>query len=118
MTAARIITGTIGSDLEPYGLGSAEVLAGDPQPTGRVFCRIENETSRLVTGVFSCQPGTMVNDLLSHETIHVLEGEVRIELDTGHAVDLVPGDVATLPKGHRATWTFKTPFKELFILSS
>lgn len=117
MANSRILTGTIHADLEPYGLGTAEILDGDPRPSGQIFCRIEQEGSRLVAGVFACQPGTIRSRLLSHETIHVLEGEVRIVLDSGDVVDLGAGDVAVLPQGETVTWIYKSSFREFFVLS-
>lgn len=53
-----------------------------------------------------------------NETIHVLEGEVMIELDDGAVLELRPGDAASFAPGSTSTWTVvRTPFKELFVLS-
>jgi uncharacterized cupin superfamily protein len=53
-----------------------------------------------------------------NETIHVLEGEVTIELDGGPRLALRPGDAASFAPGGRSTWqVVRTPFKELFVLS-
>jgi len=49
------------------------------------------------------------------ETIHVLEGEVTIEIADGPT--LKPGDLASLPAGLQATWHITAPFKELWMLS-
>ena len=51
------------------------------------------------------------------ETIHVLEGAVRIEFENRPAVELGPGDVASFPAGLEMTWRVSTPFKELWILA-
>ena len=48
------------------------------------------------------------------ETVHVLEGSVRIELEDAPALDLHPGDIASFPAGARMTWHVTTPFKELW----
>jgi uncharacterized cupin superfamily protein len=50
------------------------------------------------------------------ETIHVLEGSVRIEFEGGPPVELGPGDLASFPAGLAMTWHVSTPFKELWIL--
>jgi len=51
------------------------------------------------------------------ETIHVLEGEVTIEIADGPTLTLKPGDLASLPAGLQATWHITPPFKELWTLS-
>jgi uncharacterized cupin superfamily protein len=96
---------------------SAVTTAGDAKAR-MAKLSVAGEDERLSTvGIFACEPCTMVAELKTDETIHVLEGEARIELDNGHAVELGPGDVAVLPRGAIATWTIKTPFRELFFLS-
>jgi len=53
-----------------------------------------------------------------NETILVLEGSVRIEVEGGPTLDLGPGDVASMVAGSTATWHIvAVPFKELFVLS-
>lgn len=51
------------------------------------------------------------------ETIHILEGSVRIEIAGGPTLDLHPGDIASLPAGAVTTWHITTPFKEFWVLS-
>jgi uncharacterized cupin superfamily protein len=51
------------------------------------------------------------------ETIHILEGTVRIEIAGGPALELKAGDVASLPAGIDTTWHVATPFKEFWVLS-
>jgi uncharacterized cupin superfamily protein len=48
------------------------------------------------------------------ETIHVLEGSVRIEFEGRPPVELGPGDIASFPAGLAMTWHVSTPFKELW----
>ena len=50
------------------------------------------------------------------ETIHVLEGSVRIEFEGRPPLELRPGDLASFPAGLAMTWHVSTPFKELWIL--
>ena len=50
----------------------------------------------------------------TRETIHVLEGSVRIEFDSRPPLDLGPGDIASFPAGVAMTWHVSTPFKELW----
>jgi uncharacterized cupin superfamily protein len=51
------------------------------------------------------------------ETIHVLEGQVTIEIVGGPTVMLKPGDVASLPAGLETIWHITPPFKELWVLA-
>ena len=105
-------------ELSPYELPADSIIAGDPKARGHVVCRHESDGSRLVSGIYACSPGTVRARGSSTETIHVLEGDVSIELSNGHCIDLGPGDVAVLPAGHEATWTFHSQFKEVFVLTA
>jgi uncharacterized cupin superfamily protein len=51
------------------------------------------------------------------ETIHVLEGEVTIEIAGGPTIHLVPGDLASLPAGRETTWHITAPFKEFWVFA-
>ena len=51
------------------------------------------------------------------ETVHVLEGSVRIEFETRAPLELRPGDIASFPAGLAMTWHVSTPFKELWFFS-
>ena len=51
------------------------------------------------------------------ETIHVLEGSVRIEFEDRPPLELRQGDIASFPAGLPMTWHVSTPFKELWILA-
>ncbi len=51
------------------------------------------------------------------ETIHVLEGSVRIEIADGPTLELKPGSIASLPAGSATTWHVTTPFKEFWVLA-
>jgi uncharacterized cupin superfamily protein len=51
------------------------------------------------------------------ETVHVLEGSVRIEIADGPTFELRPGDIASLPAGAETTWHITVPFKEFWVLA-
>jgi ethanolamine utilization protein EutQ (cupin superfamily) len=51
------------------------------------------------------------------ETVHVLEGSVRIEFEDRPPLELQPGDIASFPAGLAMTWHVTTPFKELWFLA-
>lgn len=48
------------------------------------------------------------------ETLLVLEGSVRIEIEGGPTLTLKAGDMASLPQGAVTTWHLTLPFKELW----
>ena len=50
------------------------------------------------------------------ETIHILEGHVRIEFADGPDLELSAGDLASLPAGVETTWHVTPPFKELWFM--
>ena len=109
--------------LERFDPPGMTVLGEDPQ--GRTFTLAQDgpdgdgfQPGGYATGVMACSPGKVSYFLTQRETLQVLEGEVRIELDNGEVVELGPGDLATLPAGHMSTWTFKSDYKELWVLSS
>jgi ethanolamine utilization protein EutQ (cupin superfamily) len=51
------------------------------------------------------------------ETIVILEGAVRIDIDGGPTLDLKVGDIASLPAGLPTVWHVTRPFKEMFVLA-
>lgn len=106
------------AELTPWQPPHLEIVEGEPE--GRCYL-LHDETDAdgkgFQIGVFECEPAQTIYRLVSNETLYVLEGELNIALDSGDSLDLGPGDVALLPKGSVSTWTFKTRYKELFILS-
>jgi uncharacterized cupin superfamily protein len=113
----RILTGHVDrAELHPVDY-SGITVAGDPRARIARLCTEESGEWMSTVGVFECDPCTLVAPVETDETILVLDGEVRIELDNGTAVDLGPGDIAVLPRGAVATWHVKTWYKEFFVLS-
>ncbi|OJU70150.1 cupin domain-containing protein [Microbacterium sp.] len=62
-------------------------------------------------------PGPMrvVGD--ADETVHILEGRVRIEVEGQDPIELFAGASASLNKGVPATWTVLEPTVEFFVYS-
>jgi uncharacterized cupin superfamily protein len=56
--------------------------------------------------------------LPGRETLLVLQGAARIEIDGGPVLELTAGDIASLPAGARTTWYLTTPFKEFWVITS
>ena len=73
--------------------------------------------SVLLVGLWKSEPAAFPYFFGDDETIHALEGELTIELESGETVTLKPGDVASFAKGTKSTWTVVSSFKKLFIIS-
>ena len=115
--AGSILAGNLHNlRLDPVELGP-EANNGDPN--GRVghICTREDDRAVSQAGIFECDPFTLSATLSGDETVLVLEGELRIELGDGSAIDLGPGDLAMLPKGSETKFIYKTHVKELFVVT-
>ena len=51
------------------------------------------------------------------ETVHILEGSVRIEFENRPPLELRPGDIASFPANLAMTWHVSTPFKEIWFFA-
>ena len=52
------------------------------------------------------------------ETLLVLEGSARIEIEGGPTLELSPGSIASIPAGAKTTWHVTRPFKEFWVIES
>jgi len=104
------------SDFEPYPVPEDDILEGTPN--SRVhWVRPEGQGSQLV-GIFRSEPAVVRYAWEADETIHVLEGRVRIEVEGGESLDLGIGDVGSFTAGDRGLWHILEPFCELFVLTA
>lgn len=55
--------------------------------------------------------------LPARETIVVLAGSVRIEIENGPTLDLSEGDMASMPEGAVTTWYPSPDFREVWVYS-
>ena len=62
-------------------------------------------------------PGPMEVTGHADETVHILEGRVRIEPRNADALEPRAGDSASINKGVTATWTVLEPTVEFFVYS-
>mgnify|MGYP001594203736 CR=1 FL=1 len=62
-------------------------------------------------------PGAMLVVGHADETVHIVEGHVRIEPEGGEPFELTAGGSASLNKGVPATWTVLAPTVEFFVYS-
>jgi hypothetical protein len=103
------------SEFEPFPL--PEVSEGEPDAQVHWLRKEGTDGTTLMVGVFTANPSRFGYAFETDETIHILDGRVRIELDSGDVVELQPGDIASFPKGEHATWEILEPFREFFVLS-
>jgi uncharacterized cupin superfamily protein len=73
---------------------------------------IEAGLSRFVAGSDPVVKWT----LPGRETLLVLEGAARIEIEGGPTLDLRVGDIASLPMGAHTNWHLTLPFKEFWVI--
>ena len=112
VTTSEYALSTAGAeDYEPFIVGGEAV--------GEVhWIRTEGaEGATLAVGLWRSHPQAFPYPFTADETIHALEGELVIELESGERVTLRPGDVASFTKGTNSTWTVTEPFKKLFVIS-
>ena len=85
----------------------------DPEVGGEMHVLVEDETAYAGMSRFM-HSADLEWTLPERETILVLEGAARIDVDGGPTLTLQVGDMASLPKGARTTWHLTLPFKELW----
>jgi ethanolamine utilization protein EutQ (cupin superfamily) len=108
--------------MEPYpgvfvSRVSAETWELDPELGGEmhVLCSVAGAESGLSRFAEPIEPIRWT--LPARETILILEGAARIEIDEGSVLELTAGDIASLPAGARTTWHLTTPFKEFWVIA-
>ena len=81
----------------------------------------EGERPDLCTGFWFISPEQTPGPMLvvghADETVHIVEGRVRIQPEGEDAVELVAGSVASFNKGVPVTWTVLEPTVEFFVYS-
>jgi uncharacterized cupin superfamily protein len=63
------------------------------------------------------EPHAAQGELPARETIVILAGTVRIEVQDGPTLELGPGDMASMPKGAVTSWHPSTDSKEVWLYS-
>jgi uncharacterized cupin superfamily protein len=115
MADQNVLRTAVDADLEAYDFPAEAILGGAPSPRGTSVRHEPSAGGSVVAGIFALEPGTIRADVAPTETIHVLEGEIHIEFESGESIDLGPGDVALFPPGTVTTRTIKSPYKELYV---
>ncbi len=66
-------------------------------------------------GVFVSSVSTAEWTPPQRETVHIIEGSVRIEIRGGATLELQAGDIASFPAGLEMVWHITPPFKEFWV---
>ena len=86
----------------------------DPEVGGEMHVIAEVENHYAGMSRFT-RPGAPDDwTLPERETILILEGTVRIEVEGGPTLELKPGDLASIPAGARTKWHRTFPFRNLW----
>jgi uncharacterized cupin superfamily protein len=72
-------------------------------------------------GIWRCttaeQPDVHVAEFEMNETVMILSGRVRVDIEDGPSVELAPGDTASFVKGTVGHWTLIEDVEEFFVYS-
>ena len=90
----------------------------DPEVGGSVH--VLREDDAVQAGIWSApppedKPNTEIFEFPHHETVYVLTGSVRIDIDGGPMLELGPGDMASFRKGVRSVWNPSADFTEFWV---
>ncbi|MDQ4092445.1 MAG: cupin domain-containing protein [Actinomycetota bacterium] len=109
-SAEYVLSATSTDDYKPFIVGGEAI--------GEVH-RIRTEGSEgatLAVGLWRSEPQSFPYPFNSDETIHALEGELVVDLDSGQMVTLRAGDIASFAKDTKSMWIVTQPFKKLFVI--
>ena len=81
-----------------------------------VLCREAGLRAGLWRSVRGVTPEQLQWTAPSREVKIVLEGTSRIEIEDGPTLELKAGDIASLPRGTAATWSFSDDYREMWVL--
>jgi uncharacterized cupin superfamily protein len=91
------------ADLRDDPIDPQHVLAGRPHARARTWAVSADRTT--THWVWECSAGSFRWWFGFDETVTILEGSVRVEVDGEPPIVLVAGDAAYFPAGRWSTWT-------------
>jgi uncharacterized cupin superfamily protein len=86
----------------------------DPEVGGEMHVLVERDGAYAGMSRFGNLAEVGPWTLPARETILILEGAARIEIEGGPTLELHVGDLASLPEGATTTWHLTLPFKEIW----
>jgi uncharacterized cupin superfamily protein len=109
------VSGISPGDWEPFPF--EDIQEGEPDGKVHWLRQGSGGDGVLLTGMFTAQPCKVGYEFIGDESLHLMEGEITVEVEGGDQVELQPGDIASFPKGARSVWTIKSPMKKFFVIS-
>jgi uncharacterized cupin superfamily protein len=89
-------------DLQPAPIDPGWIIAGEPRARAVELARSPDGTC--TSALWDCTAGTFHWYFWIEETVHILEGSVRVRDCGGREFTLKPGDVANLPANRWMVW--------------
>ena len=90
------------------------IVEGNPVARGQIVT--QSEDKKVVSGVWTCEPGEFDWTFAADEFIHVLEGEATVIVEVGdQKVTLSPGKIVHFPLGLRTRWHVIKPLRKFFV---
>jgi uncharacterized cupin superfamily protein len=95
----------------------------DGQQVGEVhWLRRDEDAPLTLVGLWRALPGLVPEEYSydfpgGNETLHVLEGSVRIEVPDEEPMELGPGGIASFRQGTKSDWRLQMPFKKFFVIN-
>ena len=111
MSAASIVAASANVVLKPAPITPEWILAGDPQARNRELSHSADWGAW--TMVWDCTAGKFEWHYDIDETVHFIEGSVKIEAEGMPARVYGPGDVIFFAAGSKATWEIETYIRKV-----
>ncbi|MET0872926.1 MAG: cupin domain-containing protein [Paeniglutamicibacter terrestris] len=96
---------------EPFEVGTVQWLRRNG----------DNGNEALASGLWSITPAEAPDPfdlpIAEDETIYIVSGHIRIEVQDGDTLELTAGSMASLSKGAMTRWTIIEPTIEFFVYS-
>lgn len=96
---------------EPFEVGTVQWLR---QPG-------DNGNANLASGIWTIHPDDAPDPfdlpIEQDETIYIIDGHIRIEVQDGQTHELTAGSMASLSRGAMTRWTILAPTTEFFVYS-
>jgi ethanolamine utilization protein EutQ (cupin superfamily) len=101
------VTAASADEWQPHAYPAGEII---------VLCTGDGLRAGLWRSVPAITPQQMQWTAPSREVKIVLAGTSRVEIKDGPTLELKAGDVASLPRGASATWSFSPDYQEMWVL--
>jgi uncharacterized cupin superfamily protein len=107
---------TIGrsAELEDAPIRPEDVLSGDPRARARTWAVSADGTTS--HWMWDCSAGSFRWWFGFDETVCIVEGSVRVQVDGEEPVELTVGDAAYFPAGRWSTWTVEDHVRKQAVL--